>query len=234
MAEPRKLSTADAGFEKAFAQLIAFESAQDDAVESATARILDEVRARGDAALLELTARFDRWSPASAAELEVPAAEAKRALEGLARPERDALEAAAARIRRYHERQRVESWRVDEADGTMLGQQVTPLDRVGLYVPGGKAAYPSSVLMSAVAAKVAGVPELVMVTPTPGGEMNLPVLAAAAIAGVDRIVRVGGAQAVGALAFGTATVPAVDKIVGPGNAYVAAAKRRVFGRVGID
>jgi len=147
---------------------------------------------------------------------------------------RDALELAADRIRTYHERQRQDSWRVAEADGTELGQQVTPLDRVGLYVPGGKAAYPSSVLMSAVAAKVAGVPELVMVTPTPGGEMNLPVLAAAAIAGVDRIVRVGGAQAVGALAFGTATVPAVDKIVGPGNAYVAAAKRRVFGRVGID
>jgi len=234
MAEPRKLSTADAGFEKAFAQLIAFESAQDDAVESATARILDEVRARGDAALLELTARFDRWSPASAAELEVPAAEAKRALEGLAPAERDALAAAADRIRRYHERQRVESWRVDEADGTMLGQQVTPLDRVGLYVPGGKAAYPSSVLMSAVAAKVAGVPELVMVTPTPGGDLNAPVLAAAALAGVDRIYRVGGAQAIAALAFGTATIAAVDKIVGPGNAYVAAAKRRVFGRVGID
>jgi histidinol dehydrogenase len=148
--------------------------------------------------------------------------------------ERDALELAADRIRTFHERQRQDSWRVAESDGTVLGQQVTPLDRVGLYVPGGKAAYPSSVLMSAVAAKVAGVPELVMVTPSPGGELNPSVLAAAALAGVDRIVRVGGAQAVAALAFGTACVPAVDKIVGPGNAYVAAAKRRVFGRVGID
>jgi histidinol dehydrogenase len=164
----------------------------------------------------------------------VPVEAARATLASLPAPEREALEFAAARIRRYHERQVVESWRVEEPDGTMLGQQVTPLDRVGLYVPGGKAAYPSSVLMSAIAAKVAGVRELVMVTPTPDGETNAPVLAAAALAGVDRIVRIGGAQAVGALAFGTATVPAVDKIVGPGNAYVAAAKRRVFGRVGID
>jgi histidinol dehydrogenase len=150
------------------------------------------------------------------------------------RGEREALEFARARIRAYHERQRQPPWRTEEADGTMLGQRVTPLDRVGLYVPGGKAAYPSSVLMSAVAAKVAGVPELVMVTPTPDGALNASVLAAAALAGVDRIFRVGGAQAIGALAFGTATIPAVDKIVGPGNAYVAAAKRSVFGRVGID
>jgi histidinol dehydrogenase len=156
------------------------------------------------------------------------------ALAALAVAEREALEFAAARIRAYHEHQRLESWSITESDGTMLGQQVTPLDRVGLYVPGGKAAYPSSVLMSAVAAKVAGVPELIMVTPTPDGTMNPSVLAAAALAGVDRIFRVGGAQAVGALAYGTQTVPAVDKIVGPGNAYVAAAKRRVFGRVGID
>src|SRR6185369_11371128 len=146
----------------------------------------------------------------------------------------DLLEFAAARIRAYHQRQVQESWRIEDSEGAVLGQKVTPLDRAGLYVPGGKAAYPSSVLMSAVAAKVAGVPELVMVTPTPGGDLNTPVLAAAALAGVDRIFRVGGAQAIGALAFGTATVPAVDKIVGPGNAYVAAAKRRVFGRVGID
>jgi histidinol dehydrogenase len=163
----------------------------------------------------------------------VPLDEARAALRALPAAEREALEFAASRIRDFHERQRQDSWRV-EKDGTVLGQQVTPLDRVGLYVPGGKAAYPSSVLMSAVAAKVAGVGELVMTTPTPGGSLNAAVLAAAALAGVDRIVRVGGAQAVAALAFGTATVPAVDKIVGPGNAYVAAAKRRVFGRVGID
>jgi len=234
MAEPRRLSTAERGFEEAFARLIAFEAAQDDAVERATAAILDDVRARGDAALLELTARFDRWKPASAAALEVPMDEAKRAAAGLASAEREALQTAADRIRRYHERQRQSSWRVEEEDGTMLGQQVTALDRVGLYVPGGKAAYPSSVLMCAVAAKVAGVRELVMVTPTPDGVLNAAVLAAAALAGVDRIFRLGGAQAIAALAFGTATVPAVDKIVGPGNAYVAAAKRRVFGRVGID
>jgi len=234
MAEPRRLSSADPGFEAELAKLLAFEAAQDERVERATAEILDAVQERGDAALMEFTARFDRWTPKDATELGVPMDRARAALAKLPAAVRDALELAADRIRTYHERQRQDSWRVAEADGTELGQQVTPLDRVGLYVPGGKAAYPSSVLMSAVAAKVAGVPQLVMVTPTPGGEMNLPVLAAAAIAGVDRIVRVGGAQAVGALAFGTATVPAVDKIVGPGNAYVAAAKRRVFGRVGID
>jgi histidinol dehydrogenase len=234
MPEPRRLSTADPGFERALAELLAFEAAQDESVERATAGILDAVRARGDAALLEFTERFDRWKPASAADLVVPMDRARAALAALPAPEREALEFAASRIRKYHERQVQESWRIDGGDGTVLGQQVTPLDRVGLYVPGGKAAYPSSVLMSAVAAKVAGVPELVMVTPTPGGDVNAPVLAAAALAGVDRIVRIGGAQAVGALAFGTATVPAVDKIVGPGNAYVAAAKRRVFGRVGID
>jgi len=234
VADVRRLSTADAGFEAELARLLAFEAAQDEGVERATAEILEGVRRRGDEALLEYTARFDRWTPRDAAELVVPLGRAREALASLPPAERDALEVAAARIRSYHERQRQDSWRAAEADGTVLGQQVTPLDRVGLYVPGGKAAYPSSVLMSAVAAKVAGVPELIMVTPTPGGEVNGPVLAAAALAGVDRIVRVGGAQAVGALAFGTATVPAVDKIVGPGNAYVAAAKRRVFGRVGID
>ncbi len=234
MAEARRLSTRDAGFEAELARLLAFEAAQDEGVERATAGILDAVRARGDAALIEYTERFDRWKPASAQALQVPLAQARAALQGLAAREREALEFAAARIRAYHEHQVQDSWRKDGGDGTVLGQQVTPLDRVGLYVPGGKAAYPSSVLMSAVAAKVAGVPELVMVTPTPGGELNTSVLAAAALAGVDRIVRVGGAQAVGALAFGTETIPAVDKIVGPGNAYVAAAKRRVFGRVGID
>ncbi len=234
MVEIRRLASDQRDFEAEFARLLAFEGAQDEAVESATAEILAQVRARGDAALLEYTERFDRWKPASVGDLEVPLAQAQAALAGLPHAEREALEFAAARIRAYHERQRQDSWRASEEDGTVLGQQVTPLDRVGMYVPGGKAAYPSSVLMGALAAKVAGVPELVMVTPTPGGVLNAPVLAAAAIAGVDRIVRVGGAQAVGALAYGTATIPAVDKIVGPGNAYVAAAKRRVFGRVGID
>ena len=234
MADVRRLSSTAAGFEAELARLLAFEGAQDDRVDRDTAAILDAVRARGDAALIEYTARFDRWTPAGMAELEVPLADARRALEHLPAAEADALRFAAARIRSYHERQRQDSWRAEEADGTVLGQQVTPLDRVGIYVPGGKAAYPSSVIMGAIAAKVAGVPELVMVTPTPDGVLNAPVLAAAALAGIDRIIRVGGAQAVGALAYGTATIPAVDKIVGPGNAYVAAAKRRVFGRVGID
>jgi histidinol dehydrogenase len=234
VAEVRRLRSDSPGFEAELGRLLAFEAAQDESVELATAQILQAVQARGDAALIEYTARFDRWTPRSAVELDVPLGDARRALEQLPREERAALEAAAQRIRAYHEHQRQDSWRVSEADGTVLGQQVTPLDRVGIYVPGGKAAYPSSVIMGALAAKVAGVPELVMVTPTPDGVVNGSVLAAAALAGVDRIIRVGGAQAVGALAFGTATVPAVDKIVGPGNAYVAAAKRRVFGRVGID
>jgi histidinol dehydrogenase len=234
MAEPRRLDSSAADFEAELARLLAFEAAQDPAVESATDEILEAVRTRGDAALLELTARFDRWSPRDAAALEVAPFEARAALDAIPAAEREALEAAAARIRSYHEHQRQESWRVREDDGTILGQQVTPIDRVGLYVPGGKAAYPSSVLMSAVAAKVAGVRDLVMVTPTPAGAINASVLAAAALAGVDRILRIGGAQAVGALAFGTRSIAAVDKIVGPGNAYVAAAKRRVFGRVGID
>ena len=234
MSGPRRLSSDAPDFEAALASLLAYESAQDPGVEEATAAILEDVKGRGDAALLEYTARFDRWSPASARELDVALPDARRALAGLAAAEREALETAARRIRVYHERQALASWRVEEPDGTVLGQQVTPLDRVGLYVPGGKAAYPSSVLMSAIAAKVAGVRELVMVTPTPDGILNAPVLAAAALAGVDRILRIGGAQAVGALAYGTASLPPVDKIVGPGNAYVAAAKRRVFGRVGID
>jgi histidinol dehydrogenase len=234
VAEPRRLSSADAGFDAALERLLAFEAAQDEAVERATAQILEAVRTRGDEALVEYTTRFDRWTPASPGALQVPLEEARAALAALDPREREALEFAAARIRAYHERQVQESWRVDGGDGTVLGQQVTPIDRVGLYVPGGKAAYPSSVLMSAIAAKVAGVGSLVMATPTPDGVSNASVLAAAALAGVDRIVRVGGAQAIAALAFGTATVPAVDKIVGPGNSYVTAAKRRVFGRVGID
>ncbi len=234
MAEPRRLSTREPGFEAEFAKLLAFEAAQDEGVERATAAILDAVRLRGDAALAEFTQRFDRWSPRSGVDLEVPIEAAREALAALGAREREALEFAASRIRAYHARQVQESWSFEDSEGALLGQRITPLDRVGLYVPGGKAAYPSSVLMTAIAAKVAGVRELVMATPTPRGETNPPVLAAAALAGVDRIFRIGGAQAVGALAFGTQTVPAVDKIVGPGNAYVAAAKRRVFGRVGID
>jgi histidinol dehydrogenase len=234
MADIRRLSSATPGFEEEFQRLLAFEAAQDESVDRTTAQIVADVARRGDAALLEYTARFDRWTPASAAALEVPPGEARAALASLAAADREALAFAAQRIRTYHERQRQDSWRMREEDGTVLGQQVTPLDRAGLYVPGGKAAYPSSVLMNAVAAKVAGVPELVMVTPTPDGAINPAVLAAAALAGVDRIFRIGGAHAVAALAYGTQTVPAVDKIVGPGNAYVAAAKRRVFGRVGID
>jgi len=234
VADPRRLSSGDPGFEAELAALLAFEGAQDEGVDRAVAAILEDVRRRGDEALVECTRRFDRWSPAGAADLEVTPAICREALGRIGKGEREALETAAARIRDFHGHQHLKGWRIEDADGTMLGQQVTPLDRVGLYVPGGKAAYPSSVLMNAVAAKVAGVPELVMVVPTPDGAMNDYVLAAASIAGVDRVFRLGGAQAIGALAFGTRTVPAVDKIVGPGNAYVAAAKRRVFGRVGID
>ncbi len=233
MADPRRLSSADPRFEEELASLLAFEGAQDEGVDRAVAAILEDIARRGDEALVECTRRFDRWSPASAADLEVSPAACREALGRIGEAERRALETAASRIRAYHGHQHLKGWRIEE-DGTMLGQQVTPLDRVGLYVPGGKAAYPSSVLMNAIAAKVAGVPELVMVVPTPDGAANDYVLAAAAIAGVDRVFRVGGAQAIGALAYGTRTVPAVDKIVGPGNAYVAAAKRRVFGRVGID
>jgi len=230
----RRLSTTQPGFAEEFARLLAFEGAQDARVEAAVAAILDDVRQRGDVAVLEYTRRFDRVAADAMAELTLSAGELEQALARLPRARREALEQAAARIRAYHERQRQDSWSYEEADGTLLGQQVTPLDRVGLYVPGGKAAYPSSVLMNAIPAKVAGVRELIMVVPTPGGEKNDLVLAAAAISGVDRVFTIGGAQAVAALAYGTATVPQVDKIVGPGNAYVAAAKRRVFGVVGID
>ena len=234
MPDIRRLSTDQPGFDAELAALTALEAAQDDRVDRVVADILADVKRRGDAALLEYTARFDRVTVARAADLEVPREEMLRARDGLDATLRANLEAAADRVRRYHERQRAESWTYTEADGTVLGQQVTPLDRVGLYVPGGKAAYPSSVLMNAMPAKVAGVGELVMVVPTPDGERNPLVLAAAAVAGVDRVFAIGGAQAVGALAYGTETIPAVDKIVGPGNAYVAAAKRRVFGVVGID
>ena len=234
----RKLDSSANGFHTALHAVLAFEASEDEAIERSVAQILADVKTRGDDAVLDYTNKFDRLKAENVASLELPQAELEAALEGLVPKRRAALEAAAARVRGYHEKQRIEcgshSWHYTEADGTVLGQKVTPLDRAGIYVPGGKAAYPSSVLMSAITAKVAGVPELVMVTPTPKGEVNASVLAAAALAGVDRIFRVGGAQAIGALAFGTETVPGVDKIVGPGNAYVAAAKRRVFGRVGID
>jgi histidinol dehydrogenase len=214
--------------------LLAFEGAQDPQVDAVAAAILADVKQRGDVALLEYTKRFDRVDVASAAQLEISIDDMQRALAALPAVQRTALETAAARVRSYHERQLAQSWSYLDEDGTRLGQQVTPLERVGIYVPGGKAAYPSSVLMNALPAKVAGVTEIIMVVPTPGGERNPLVLAAAALAGVDRAFAVGGAQAVAALAYGTKTIPAVDKIVGPGNAYVAAAKRRVFGMVGID
>jgi histidinol dehydrogenase len=230
----KKLSSTSATFEADLSKLLAFESAQDPKVETIAREILANVREHGDAALLDTTTRFDRWTPTSAAALEISQHDLQTALTNLPTDVRTALDTAALRIRTYHEHQLQPSWQYTEADGTVLGQQITALDRAGLYVPGGKAAYPSSVLMNAIAAKVAGVRELIMVTPTPDGIVNQTVLAAAALAGVDRVFRIGGAQAIGALAYGTATVPAVDKIVGPGNAFVAAAKRFVFGQVGID
>jgi len=230
----RRFSTIDSNFDSDLKQLLAFETAQDDQVDNVVADILRDVKKRGDAAVLEYTHRFDKLDVATLADLEISQTELQAALDGLPEAQRSALKAAAERVRTYHEKQLMASWSYKEADGTLLGQQVTSLDRVGLYVPGGKAAYPSSVLMNAIPAKVAGVQELIMVVPTPNGERNQLVLAAAAVCGVDRVFCIGGAQAVGALAYGTQTVPQVDKIVGPGNAYVAAAKRRVFGVVGID
>jgi histidinol dehydrogenase len=229
-----RLDSTQADFAARLDRLLQFDDAADTAIETAVAAILADVRARGDAAVLEYTARFDRLHADSVAGLELAPSRLQAALAGLPGETREALDAAAERIRRYHQHQVQTSWSYTEADGTLLGQMITPLDRVGLYVPGGKAAYPSSVLMNAIPARVAGVEELIMVVPTPDGEQNPLVLAAAAIAGVDRVFTVGGAQAVAALAYGTETVPQVDKIVGPGNAYVAAAKRRVFGTVGID
>lgn len=230
----RRLDASAPDFIPTLDALLAFESGTDARIEEAVAGILADVRTRGDAAVVEYTRRFDRLEALDMAALELPKRELDAALAGLPEDQRRALQAAAERVRAYHQRQPLESWRYTEADGTMLGQKVTPLDRVGLYVPGGRAAYPSSVLMNAIPAKVAGVPELIMVVPTPAGEKNALVLAAAAITGVDRVFTIGGAQAVAALAYGTATIPQVDKIVGPGNAYVASAKRRVFGTVGID
>jgi histidinol dehydrogenase len=230
----RRFSSEDEDFDSKLKALLAFETAQDDTVDEVVANILKDVKKRGDAAVLDYTNRFDKTNATTLAQLEIPQAELLAALNGLPAEQRDALKAAADRVRVYHEKQLMASWQYTEADGTILGQQVTSLDRVGLYVPGGKAAYPSSVLMNAIPAKVAGVEELIMVVPTPNGEKNQLVLAAAAISGVDRVFCIGGAQGVGAMAYGTETVPQVDKIVGPGNAYVAAAKRRVFGVVGID
>ncbi|MCG2585110.1 histidinol dehydrogenase [Massilia sp. TS11] len=232
----RHLDSSAPDFSQQLHALLAFEAATDAAIEQAVAAILADVKARGDAAVLEYTNKFDRMQAASIGALEIGQAELEAALASLAPARRAALETAAARIRVFHARQKEElrGFSYTEADGTLLGQRVTPLDRVGIYVPGGKAAYPSSVLMNAVPAQVAGVQDIVMVVPTPDGVKNPMVLAAAAIAGVTRVIGIGGAQAVAALAYGTATIPAVDKIVGPGNAYVAAAKRRVFGTVGID
>ena len=230
----RRLDTATPGFDAEFATLIAFEAGQDPAIDATVAQIVGDVRARGDAALLEYTRRFDRLDAGSVADLEITAVEMRDAHASLPAAQRDALDVAAARIRAYHERQKGRDWSFTEPDGTELGQRVTPLDRVGVYVPGGKAAYPSSVLMNVIPAHVAGVCEIVMVVPTPDGVRNPLVLAAAHLAGVTRAFTIGGAQAVAALAYGTQTIPPVDKICGPGNAYVAAAKRRVFGAVGID
>ncbi len=233
----RGLSTADAGFEAEFQRVLHWSDETDQSIEQVVAAILADVRIRGDAAVLEYTQRFDGIDAASVAALELGQGELRAALDSIKPAQRAALEAAAQRVRSYHERQLDacgRSWSYRDADGTLLGQKVTPLDRVGIYVPGGKAAYPSSVLMNALPAKVAGVGEIVMVVPTPKGVRSEMVLAAAALAGVDRAFTIGGAQAVGALAYGTATIPAVHKITGPGNAYVASAKRRVFGQVGID
>ncbi len=230
----RKLSSQATGFNIELDKLLAFEETADEKLEATVAAILADVRKRGDAAVLEYTQKFDRLSLTDAAAMELSQSELQSAFDGLPAEQRSALQQAAQRVTDYHRKQVQTSWSYTDDDGTLLGQQVTPLDRVGLYVPGGKAAYPSSVLMNALPAKVAGVAELIMVVPTPDGVKNPLVLAAAYLAGVDRVFTIGGAQAVAALAYGTATIPKVDKIVGPGNAYVAAAKRRVFGMCGID
>ncbi len=229
-----RLSTQQADFDAKLSKLLAFEETADEKLEATVAAILADVKKRGDDAVLEYTRKFDRLPLANAAAMELPRAELKAAFDSLPAEQKSALEQAAKRVTEYHQKQVQVSWRYLDDDGTMLGQQITPLDRVGLYVPGGKAAYPSSVLMNALPAKVAGVSELIMVVPTPDGVKNPLVLAAAYLSGVDRVFTIGGAQAVAALAYGTATIPKVDKIVGPGNAYVASAKRRVFGVCGID
>ena len=236
-AKPLQLNTADAGFEAAFAARLHWSADTDAAIEQRVADILADVQRRGDAAVLDYTQRFDGLQVVDVKALEITQAQLQAALDSLPAAQREALQAAAARVRQYHEAQKKasgESWSYRDEDGTLLGQKVTPLDRVGIYVPGGKAAYPSSVLMNAIPAHVAGVQEIIMVVPTPQGVRNPLVLAAACVAGVSRAFTVGGAQAVAALAYGTATIPKVDKITGPGNAYVASAKKRVFGTVGID
>jgi histidinol dehydrogenase len=234
MAGIRRLDSNDAGFQEELEALLAWDSVSNAEVNSIVDGIITGIREEGDTRLMELTAKLDRWQPSSAAELEIPHQRMQQALDAIPSDQREALEKAANRIRAYAEHQKMNDWSYTEDDGTLLGQQVTPLDRVGLYVPGGKAAYPSSVLMNAVPAKVAGVGELIMVVPTPDGELNELVLAAAAVSGVDRAFAIGGAQAVAALAYGTETIPGVDKVVGPGNIFVATAKRAVFGQVGID
>ena len=234
MPEIRQLKTSDENFWKQLDEVLAWEQSADSGVVAVVTDILADVKKRGDAALLEYTQKFDRVEATSAAQLELNKDDLQQALDRISPEHREALELAAARVRAYAKHQKMESWSYTEADGTVLGQKITPMDRAGLYVPGGKAAYPSSVLMNAIPAKVAEVPELIMVVPTPGGETNDLVLAAAAISGVDRVFTIGGAQAVAALAYGTETVPKVDIITGPGNSYVATAKRMVYGVVGID
>jgi len=230
----RRLKTGQVDFDQQLKQMLAWESVSDAAVNQRVDQILQQVRQQGDAAVVELTNRFDATSAVTMADLELSQERLQQALLAITPEQRSALEVAAKRVRDYHQHQLASSWQYQESDGTLLGQQVTPMDRVGIYVPGGKAAYPSSVLMNAMPAKVAGVTEIIMVVPTPSGVINEMVLAAAAIAGVTRVFTIGGAQAVAALAYGTETIPAVDKIVGPGNIYVATAKRAVFGLVGID
>ena len=234
----KRLNSQDAGFKETLLSSLSLPMADDEAIDATVAKILLAVKEKGDEAVLAFTKQFDRLNINQVSELEIPQKDLEQAYKSLAADQKSALDIAAQRVRTYHEQQKIEagchSWEYEEADGTRLGQKVTALDRVGIYVPGGKAAYPSSVLMNAIPAKVAGVQEVIMVVPTPDGARNPLVLAAAYLAGVDRVFTIGGAQAVGALAYGTKTVPAVDKIVGPGNAYVAAAKRRVFGIVGID
>jgi histidinol dehydrogenase len=230
----KRLNASQSDFDSALAKLLAWDDSVDHQVNESVRHILHEVKTRGDQAVLEFTEKFDRLSVGSVAKLEMDNARLQQSLKAIPEDQRVALEQAAERVRDYHERQNQKSWQYEDADGTVLGQKVTPLDRAGLYVPGGKAAYPSSVLMNAIPAKVAGVGEVIMVVPTPDGVVNDMVLAAAAIAGVDRVFTIGGAQAVGALAYGTDTIPSVDKIVGPGNIFVATAKREVFGVVGID
>lgn len=230
----RYLDGESAQFDKQLTELLAYDEEQDQSIEDAVRGIIRDVRHHGDEAVLRYTNQFDGLNAAAIADLEVSHDECQQALETLPAAQRKALEQAAQRIQSYHEHQKAETWSYTEEDGTVLGQKVTPLDRVGLYVPGGKASYPSSVLMNAMPAKVAGVGEIIMTTPTPKGQRNHLVLAAAAVAGVDRVFCIGGAQAIAALAYGTQSIDRTDKIVGPGNAYVAAAKRMVFGAVGID